>query len=78
MGDIHRYRLIDCKTEKGHIGRRFVIIGGSDVGGSLHARGDRRNNIGAVDIDRVPGLKAGGGYTICLSTGDRQIGNTEC
>ena len=67
IGDIHGHGLIDRKAEEGGRGRRFVIIGGLNIRGSLHARGDRRKGIGAVEIHRAPGLEAGGGHHICLS-----------
>lgn len=75
MGDRHGDRLIDCKAEKGGIGSRFIIVGGSDICGTLYAGRDRGKRIGAVDIDGAPGLEAGSRHDIRLSTGHSQVRN---
>ncbi len=77
MGDIYGDGLIDRKAEESRIGRRFVIIGGSDISTSLDESGDGRKGIGTVDIHGGAGLEAGGGHHIGFPTGHGQIRNVE-
>jgi hypothetical protein len=58
VSHIHNHRLIDLKAQEGRRGGRFIIVGSLNIRGALHAGGNGGEGIGAVDIDKVPGLEA--------------------
>ena len=58
MSDRHGDGLIDRKAKESRSGSRLIIIGGSNIGGALHAGGDGGKGIGTVNIDGAPALEA--------------------